>query len=84
MKSFTTILKVLAAIALIAGIVFVIVRYGDQIVAWCKKMFAKAKGMISKKCCDCACDDDFEGCDCCCEAAEGEAVVEADDQDFAG
>lgn len=84
MKTFSTILKILAAIALIAGIIFIIARYGDQIVAWCKKMFAKVKGLLAKKGCNCVCDDDFEDCHCCCEAAEGEAVVEAEDQDFAG
>ena len=35
-----TILKVLSALALVAGAVYAIATYGDKIVAWAKKMMA--------------------------------------------
>lgn len=35
-----TVLKVLTALAAIAGVVYVIAAYGDKIVAWCKKLLA--------------------------------------------
>lgn len=46
MKAIGNVLKVLAALAAIAGMVYVIVTYGDRIVAWTKKM-------VSKYCCFC-------------------------------
>ncbi len=41
MKAIGNILKVLVALAAIAGAVYVIVKYGDQIVAWTKKTVNK-------------------------------------------
>ena len=38
MKAVNTIVKILVALAAIAGAVYVAATYGDQIVAWCKKM----------------------------------------------
>ena len=52
MKVFTTIMKIVAAVAVIAGIVFVFVAYGDKIVAWSKKILAKFH--LYRK------DDDYE------------------------
>ena len=40
MKIFANIMKVLTALAAIAGAVYVVATYGDQIVAWAKKMLA--------------------------------------------
>lgn len=37
MKAANTILKILTALATVAGIVYIIATYGEQIVAWCKK-----------------------------------------------
>ena len=44
MKAFTIILKILAALAAIAGIVYIVATYGDKIVAWSKKMLGICKG----------------------------------------
>lgn len=44
MKAVNTIIKILVALAAIAGAVYVAATYGDQIVAWCKKM-------VNRKCC---------------------------------
>lgn len=37
MKTFSLIAKIVAALSLIAGAVYLIATYGDKIVAWCKK-----------------------------------------------
>lgn len=43
MKTWETVLKVLAALVAAAAIIFVIVTYGDRIVAWFKRLFSKKK-----------------------------------------
>ena len=40
MKAFTNILKILTALAAIAGAIYVVATYGDEIVAWAKKIWA--------------------------------------------
>lgn len=40
MKAMNTIVKILTAVATIAGVVYIVATYGEQIVAWCKKMLA--------------------------------------------
>ena len=40
MKAFNVIIKILAALAAIAGIIYVVATYGEQIVAWAKKIMA--------------------------------------------
>ena len=40
MKTVNTIVKILAALAAITGVVYVVATYGDQIVAWAKKLLA--------------------------------------------
>ena len=40
MKAFSTIVKILTALAAVAGAVYVIATYGEQIVAWAKKVLA--------------------------------------------
>ena len=39
MKVFGIVMSVIAALAAIGGIIFVVVKYGDQIAAWFKKTF---------------------------------------------
>lgn len=38
MKALNTIIKILTALATVAGIVYIIATYGEQIVAWAKKI----------------------------------------------
>lgn len=94
------IVKILAALAAIAGVVFVIATYGDKIVAWAKKLLGK--NVDECECdCDCQCDADCDECPCeadcdecpCCECdgeeeqiveAEEEAPVSAEEADFEG
>lgn len=77
MKVFNAILKVLAVLAAIAGVVYVVATYGDKIVAWAKKL-------LDCCCCDCECDCDCDcECDCACEEAPVEdAEPAAEEKDF--
>ena len=65
MKVFATVMKVLAALAVIAGIVYVVATYGDKIVAWAKGLLAKLD--FGRSCEVCYFDEepaeeaDFEG-----------------------
>lgn len=43
MKTWETILKIIAALIAAAGIIFIIVTYGDSIVAWFKKLFSRSE-----------------------------------------
>ena len=69
MKIAATIGKILAAVAAVAGAVYLIATYGDAIVAWAKKFLN----------CSCCCGDECccEGEDCCCE--EGECCCEGEE-----
>lgn len=49
MKAFGNFLKVLATLAAIAGVVYVVIQYGDKISAWGKK-FLRDHGLC---CCSC-------------------------------
>lgn len=85
MKFVGTVLKILAALAAVAGAVYVAAAYGDKIVAWAKKL-------LNRCCCccddDCCCDDEDCCCgDCCCEEesveeAPTEDAVQAEAADF--
>jgi len=66
MKSFGSILKVLAVLAAIVGIVYIAAVYGERIVAWARNLLKKFRGE-SFYCYD----EDF-----CADA------VEANDADF--
>lgn len=58
MKAFNVILKIVAALAAIAGIVYIVATYGDKITAW-------AKSLLNRYCCCCECD--CGDCECQCE-----------------
>lgn len=77
MKTFYTILKVLAVVAAVAGIVYIVATYGDKIVAWTRKLLHGNKHH--------ECDGECGCCDCDCESlhvfAEDNAPVLAD-EDF--
>ena len=72
MKTFGTVMKIIGVIAAIAANIFVIVRYGDKIVAWTKRTLAK----LGFRCCQDATIFDSEE-----EFSEEDLV--ACDQDFA-
>ena len=72
MKTFSTVMKVLAVLAALAGIIFVIATYGDKLVIWSQNLIAKLRG---EDCC-CCCDDD---CCCCDEDCADEFEDELED-----
>ena len=78
MKTAKVVAKIVIALAAVAGAVYVVATYGEQIVAWCRKMLA------SLPCCNCKCTCDCESectCDgeCTCECKSTiEEVVEAE------
>ena len=86
-----TILKVLSALAAIAGAVYVIATYGDKIVAWAKKIVASCP--CCSEACKCACESESDTEAPAEEAPAEEAPVEeiviadnepvAVDEDFA-
>ena len=79
MKAAKLIAKIVVALAAIAGAVYVIATYGNQIVAWCKKVLASLPCCKEECCCDGECDCDCDGeceCECCCEEAIEEAAEE--------
>ena len=41
MKAFETTMKILTALAAVAGVIFVLAAYGDKIVEWARKLLAK-------------------------------------------
>ena len=85
MKVTSTIIKILTALAAIAGIVYIVATYGEQIVAWCKKTLEK---LPKCPCCEEAEDDDAEiEVEITVEEPVAEEVVEeapaAEEADFA-
>lgn len=68
MKVASIIIKIVAALAAVAGVVYVIAAYGDKIVAWAKKLMGC-----------CPCDGECECCEeeCFEEEAAEEVVEEA-------
>lgn len=93
MKVFRTVMKIIAALAVVAGLIYVAATYGDKIVAWAKRFWIRLKSF----CCDsvCCCDEDCccgdECCcsdeECCCEeeaAPAEEAPAQAEEADFEG
>lgn len=76
MKVFGIVVKIVLALAAVAGIVYLAATYGDRIVAWAKKL-------INGKCCcggDCACEEGECTCgECDCDDEEVTVeVVEAE------
>ena len=80
MDTFKAIVKILTALAAIAGLIYVIATYGDKIVAWAKKLLEKCpcKCCVEDCECDCECDCKCE-CACECEEAPAEEVAPAEE-----
>lgn len=71
MKTATVVLKILAAVATVAGVIFLVATYGDKVVAWFKRLLGK--DYCDCDCEECECDGDCETCECeCCEECEDE------------
>ena len=85
MKNAALIAKILAALAALVGVAYLIATYGEQIVAWAKKLLGKCECLCSECTCECdadcdecPCEEDCDACpcECCCECEE-EVVEEA-------
>ena len=73
MKTVNTIIKIVTALAAVAGAIYLIATYGDKIVAWAKKLLDS---------CPCKCNCDIEDCaDCDCQADCPCAVADEDEDD---
>ena len=75
-----TVMKILTALAAIAGTVYVIATYGDKIVEWAKKVLAACP--CCSKTCECTCEGEGEckcGGECKCEG-EGECQCECTEE----
>ncbi len=84
MKTFNLIAKIVAALAAIAGIVYVVATYGDKIVAWAKNLLAKFGCKCGDECdCDCQCDADCEECPCESDCDECPCCGECEDAEEA-
>ena len=71
-----TVMKLLAALAAVAGAIYVIATYGEQIVAWCKKVMAMLpKCECECECEGCDCEEPCDDCKCGCESAPAEEVA---------
>ena len=82
MKTAKLIAKIAVALAAVAGAVYVVATYGEQIVAWCKKVLASlpCPCKCDEAACECTCEEGTceEGtCECACECAAEEVVEEA-------
>jgi len=85
MKIFNVIVKIVAALTVVAGAVYLAATYGDKIVAWAKNLLNSCKCCKGECECECECEDECtcEGeCECECECAEeaAEEAVEAADE----
>ena len=84
MKVISTVLKIVAALAAIAGVVYAVAVYGDKIVAWAKNLVARFTCCTCEECTcpcaddcdDCKCEGDCDNCTCGEEIDEEEEVVE--------
>lgn len=94
MKTLNLILKIVAALAAVAGLIYVIATYGDKIVAWVKKLVGKftccddacdcdCDCQCTSNCEDCPCEADCDDCPCCdnCEGDEDDGASEDDGAD---
>ena len=84
MKVFTTVMKILAALAAAAAIVYVVVTYGEAIIAWIKKQLARFG--IHFDCCEVQLvDEDVIDEEAVMdEAPAEEGAVQAEEGDFEG
>ena len=87
MKVFGMIMKIVAALAVVAGIVYIVATYGDKIVAWAKKLLGKVEGCCKEECTcegECVCEGDCVCEEAPAEEAPAEGEVQAEETDFEG
>ena len=87
MNCFKTVLKILTALAAVAGIIYIIATYGDKIVAWAKELLAKCPCKCKVDDCKCECEGEGEcncecECKCACEDAPAEEAAPAAEEEI--
>ena len=84
MNCFKTVVKILTALAAIAGIIYIIATYGDKIVAWAKKLLESCPCKCNvEDCGECECDCECKcecGCQCECEEAPAEEAAPVEEE----
>ena len=80
MKAVNLIIKIVAALAAVAGIVYIVATYGDKIVAWAKKLLGCCPCDGECECCECECFEEEEVTEEASEVAE-EAAEEAAEEE---
>lgn len=70
MKHLNTLVKVLTALAAVAGVIYVVATYGDRIVAWAKNLWASLPQCPFRE------NPDIIICDECDDAPEAEQAPE--------
>ena len=75
MNTFKAVVKILAALAAVAGAIYLIATYGDKIVAWAKKLL---------KNCPCCNEAEPVAEEVPAEEAPADAAPVAEDSDFEG
>ena len=79
MKALNVIVKIVVALAAVAGAIYVAATYGDRIVAWAKKLLNSCSCCCDGECCcedeECCCECD---CQCCCEEEDDTEDVTAE------
>ena len=82
MKTLNVIIKIVAALAAVAGVVYVVATYGDKIVAWAKKLLGCCPCDGECECCECECFEEETVEECAEESAE-EVTEEAAEEPVA-
>lgn len=85
MKALKFFIKLIVALAAVAGAIYALATYGDKIVAWCKDLLNRLSGCKCRCGEDCCCEPDFQ--DAPEEYAEklpAEEAVVAEETDFEG
>ena len=59
MKVFNRVVTVFLALAAVAGVIYVIVAYGERIMAWAKNLLARLRGKINYDYADEDFDEEF-------------------------
>lgn len=80
MKTAALIAKILTALAAVVGIAYIIATYGEQIVAWAKKLLASCPCKCdAEDCADCECELDCPAAEETAEEAAAEEVTAAEE-----
>ena len=75
MKNAALIAKILTAVAAIVGVAYLVATYGEQVVAWAKKLLATCPCKCNAEdCADCECD-----LECPVDVFDGEEDLDAED-----